>query len=400
MNTIDIDTCPAFKEFRLQIPIGIDGISCATFLPDTNPQQLVLGTTGGRVRIYDISILTHNCVYQRKWHKSIRCLSLLPTTHHLASASGQGGIKLHDLESGTKIWMRLKAHDNSSISSLLTTSPVQLITGDEAGVVKVWDVRKPGGPCQKIEQEMVDDVTDSFGAINEMVCGGNQNSVLAALDNGCLAVLNIRKGRVEVLSDTLGYSARTLVVVKNQHRALVGTEEGVICIFNWDEFELFADRFTLPGQRSIKTSTIGGHVSIEKLIKINEDVVAAATDDGCISAVNIQPNGRLGLIGRHHGSEEIGGDCINLAVNPQSSLLASVCPDSTEVDFWPLQKWISMAKSSKTKPTLGKKSRFVADTERAEHLAGLLPDTREKEEMSSEAQSDSDSDVESGSSSH
>ncbi|KAA3669954.1 uncharacterized protein DEA37_0014791, partial [Paragonimus westermani] len=78
----------------------------------------------------------------------------------------------------------------------------------------VWDVRKAGGPCQKIEQEIVDGVTDSFGAINEMACGSNQSSVLAALDNGCLAVLNIRKGRVEVLSDTLGYSARTLVVVK------------------------------------------------------------------------------------------------------------------------------------------------------------------------------------------
>ncbi|KAF8563627.1 hypothetical protein P879_11577 [Paragonimus westermani] len=137
MNATDIDACPLSKEFRLQVPIGIDGISCATFLPDASPQQLVLGTTGGRVRIYDVNNLTQSCVYQRKWHKSVRCLSLLPTTHQLASASGQGGIKLHDLESGTKTWMRLKAHDNSPISSLLTTSPVQLITGDEAGIVKV-----------------------------------------------------------------------------------------------------------------------------------------------------------------------------------------------------------------------------------------------------------------------
>ncbi|KAF8563317.1 hypothetical protein P879_12026, partial [Paragonimus westermani] len=187
--------------------------------------------------------------------------------------------------------------------------------------------------------------------------------------------------------------------LQDQRRALVGTEEGVICIFNWDEFEIFADRFTLPCQRTMKPGATGNHVSIEKLVKINEDVVAAATDDGCISAVNIQPNGRLGVIGRHHGSEEIGGDCINLAVDSRSSLLASVCPDSTEVDFWPLQKWISMAKSSKTKSTLGKKSRCVVDTERAEHLAGLLPETREREEVSSGAQSESDSEVVSDSSS-
>ncbi|TGZ61500.1 hypothetical protein CRM22_007961 [Opisthorchis felineus] len=278
---------------QLRLPIGIEGISCLTYLHEDEAKQLfALGTTDGRVRIYRSLNRRFECTYQKRWHKSIRCLSLLPSTSHLVSTSSQSGLKVHDIESEKRIWAQLHAHKKSPISSLLCTSPVVFVTGDEDAIVQVWDIRKPGAPCHSLRiQDEEQEEEDLFGAVNDMACGDSQNLILAALDNGSLAALNLRKARVEVLSDTLGYSARTVTVIKNNKVAVVGTEDGAICLFNWNEFELCADRFSPFAQRTSKATAVGSSSvgvgpsmspSVEKVVKVTEDMIAVATDDGKI----------------------------------------------------------------------------------------------------------------------
>lgn len=53
-----------------------------------------------------------------------------------------------------------------------------------------------------------------FGTINDLAVGSDTRKWLyAATDDGCLAVYNLRRRRLDVLSDALGYSARTVAVV-------------------------------------------------------------------------------------------------------------------------------------------------------------------------------------------
>ncbi|TGZ61501.1 hypothetical protein CRM22_007961 [Opisthorchis felineus] len=394
---------------QLRLPIGIEGISCLTYLHEDEAKQLfALGTTDGRVRIYRSLNRRFECTYQKRWHKSIRCLSLLPSTSHLVSTSSQSGLKVHDIESEKRIWAQLHAHKKSPISSLLCTSPVVFVTGDEDAIVQVWDIRKPGAPCHSLRiQDEEQEEEDLFGAVNDMACGDSQNLILAALDNGSLAALNLRKARVEVLSDTLGYSARTVTVIKNNKVAVVGTEDGAICLFNWNEFELCADRFSPFAQRTSKATAVGSSSvgvgpsmspSVEKVVKVTEDMIAVATDDGKISAVMIRPNEVLGIVGRHPGSEgDHGADCLNLAVSPYK-YVASVCPESPIAQFFSLSEWIGRSESLISNPSGSKKKRrkvvsTAMSPDRAEYLSGLLPEKSENggSESSSELASSADS---------
>lgn len=267
--------------------------------------------------------------------------------------------------------MCLRAHDRTAICSLLTTSSTQWVTGDEDGIVKIWDIRIPGAAVQTILPLSEEDVDDNFGAVNDMAFGDRRNVLLAALDNGSLAVLNIRKTRVEVMSDTLGYSARSVVVLKNSRNAVVGTEEGFLCVFNWDEFEIVADRFALFPSNTTKDGT-----SVEKIVKLSEDAVAVATDDGKISVATVRPNGLLGVIGHHSDTERSGGDCLNLAFSREHCLLASVCPDSSIARLWPMGQWMNKVNNDLAKSAKKKRSGRSNETiERVEYLSGLLPET-------------------------
>ncbi len=52
-------------------------------------------------------------------------------------------------------------------------------------------------------------------SINDLAVGtDSQGTLLAAVDNGCLVSYNIRRRRLELVSEPLGYSARSVVTIK------------------------------------------------------------------------------------------------------------------------------------------------------------------------------------------
>ncbi|CAH8867069.1 unnamed protein product [Trichobilharzia szidati] len=336
-------------------------------------------------------------LYQRRWHKTIRCLSFFPSSPNLlVSASSQSGIKIHDMTTEQLTWKCLQAHGKSPISSLLVLEHGQWLTGDEDGVIKMWDSRQSDCVSSMIPSEEYK-FDDQFNSINEMaVSNDSHGTLLAAIDDGTLAVYNIRRRRFEMASETLGFSARSICIVKNDQKVLVGTDEGVICVFNWNEFGNICDRFPVHPLRPSKhgqarTATVGVH-SVEKIVKISEDVIAVATDDCVISAVNILPNRLLGCVGCHTDTSEscsTGADCITLSICPPINTLASACPANSSVKFWNTTKWIERGEcetadlklpkhkrqlqSSKLKGVKSRRLCLTDTQERMEYLEGLLP---------------------------
>ncbi|CAL8068059.1 unnamed protein product [Calicophoron daubneyi] len=384
----------------LHLPIGVEGINCLCFSPDRTSNLLAVGTNGGRVRIYNCMTLG-SAVYQRRWHKTVRCLGFLESSPNLlVSASSQSGLKIHDIISGKRTWMKLNAHGNSPISSLAVIAHNQWATGDEAGLVKLWDGRRSDCVVE-LHPDEENKFDGQFEAINDLAVGGEGREMLfGAVDDGTLATYNIKRRRFETTSDTLGYSARTVAVVKNNRKVVMGTEEGIVSLFNWKEFEESSDRFPL---RRLVANSRGHSKAIERIIKITEDVVAVATENGEISAVNIAPNRFRGSIGVHTvsaGGLEYGGDCLSLAVNPQANILASGSPASSTVRLWPLKAQTFEAQSDEEEdqsPPLKRKrknmKRRLLKPEAIEHLSGLLSgSSAHKAEVAGEDSQDEDSD--------
>ncbi|BHF83430.1 WD domain repeat-containing protein 55 [Sparganum proliferum] len=334
--TADNKSAPPPQDFSPRI--GGDGINCIEFLPRTQNNVFAIGTSGGRVRFYE-----------------------------------------------------------------------------------VWDDRQKGGICCTMKLDATED--SELVAINDVAVGSDaQGTLLAAVDNGCLVAFNIRRRRREMTSEPMGYSARAVITIKNNKKVLVGTDEGVVLTYNWNEFGSICDRFPVRTSRtrlnsSNLTKTLeNGLPSVEKFSKINEDIVIIGTDDGALSAFNILPNRMISCLGWHTGSpeenfEQMGGDCMSLAVSPDAQFVASALPSSSNLRFWSLEGVESDAarevdalkvprkrrSSSALVSSKTSKSRATSremDRKRCDFLSGLLPSDQESDE-SRDTEEDSDSDADS-----
>ncbi|KAH8857201.1 WD repeat-containing protein 55 [Schistosoma japonicum] len=404
---------------QLDLKIGLDGISCTDFATVSDKILFAVGTCNGRIRIYDYMNQTE-ALLQKRWHKTIRCLSFFPKDQNLlTSASRQSGLKIHDIIAEKQTWSCLKAHEKSPISSILVLEHGQWVTGDEDGIIKMWDARK-SGPVAVMIPDVDNRFDDLFNSINEMTVSSNDShgTLLAAVDDGTLAVYNIRRRRFEMSSETLGFSARTLTIVKNNTKVLVGSDEGVVSVFNWNEFGNICDRFPIhplrPSKQGQARTAVSGVNSVEKIVKITEDIVAVATDDGVISAINILPNRLLGCVGCHTdaaNNDASGADCLSLSVHPTENIIASTYPANRSIKFWDASRFIKHAKNESMELRLpkhqrklpsaklkGVKSRRLCLTdvnERMEYLNGLLPE--KIKDMSSEEFENSSSNEDSSS---
>ncbi|VDK42165.1 unnamed protein product [Taenia asiatica] len=404
--------CPS----NVQLPIGIDGISSLCFIPSINKNVLMVGTTGGRVRILDCSNNKCETLYQKRWHKSIRCLVVNPFSPTFCiTASSQGCLKVHDIETKKRIGYYTRMEDSSPFSALLATADHRWVTGDDNGLIKIWDTRLKEGHCFTIKPDL-DEMDADLCGINDLAVGADsQGTLLAAMESGCLVTYNIRRRRLETVSEPLGYSARSVCSVKDSKKVLLGTDEGVILMYNWNEFGSVCDRFSVRTSRTwvdhrsgAKFFAEAGCPAVEKIIKVTEDVVVVATDDGAISPMSILPNRMLTCLGWHTADDTAGGggDCMILAVSPASAvvpLVASGLPSAPSLKFWSVAHLSTEAETESARMVAGEKvtirrwgrdakARVTsrgADRDREDFLSGLTEKSgAEEEEMSSDSESD------------
>lgn len=398
--------------------IGGDGINCMEFLPSTQQKMFAIGTSGGRVRFYEVLEGACKCIYQKRWHKTIRCLAFNKySPNNLISASAECCMKVHDVETGQRVAFFRRARDTTPYSCLLSVADHRWVSGDDGGSVKVWDDRQKGGICCTMKLDATED--GELMAVNDIAVGSDaQSTLLAAVDNGCLVSFNIRRRRREMTSEPMGYSARAVITIKDNKKVLVGTDEGVVLTYNWNEFGSICDRFPVRTSRtrlssSSLTKTVeNGLPSVEKFAKINEDIVIIGTDDGALSAFNILPNRMISCLGWHAGnsaenSEQMGGDCMSLAVSPDAQFVASALPSSSSLRFWSLEGIESDAarevdtlkvprkqrSASALVSTKASKSRATSrdmDRKRCDFLSGLLPQDQDSDDNHN-TQEDSDS---------
>ncbi|KAL3315108.1 WD domain repeat-containing protein 55, partial [Cichlidogyrus casuarinus] len=289
------------------------------------------------------------------------------------------------------------------------------------------------------EEGNVPDLDNELFTINELAIGNDRHGyLLAARDDGALVTYNIRRRRHEMTSDTVAYSARCLELVKSGSKVLLGTDEGVVNVFNWNEFGNICDRFPVRLARAEKASKTAQGLdrpSVESIVKINEDIVAVATDDGllfvsrvydstlcCCSAVSILPNRILEALGQHYCEEVTngdckapstgilasgGGDCMTLAASPDGQILASGLPHLAKIRFFPTQHLPALLEQEeeqlnmprrqrelpmKKKTSQAKRQRIITDVKdqqlRQDFLSGLYGSQQEADHDSDSSSTD------------
>ncbi|KAK4814745.1 hypothetical protein QYF61_026722 [Mycteria americana] len=255
-----------------------------------------------------------------------------------------------------------KAH-SSALNCVLPIDNHIFATGDDGGVLKVWDLRKGNAVLEAHQQEEY---------ISAMAVDGNGKILLTTSGDGTLGIFNVKRRRFELLSEPQNGDLTSVVLLKRGKKVACGSSEGTIYLFNWDGFGAASDRFALRAE------------SVDCMVPITDSIVCVGSLDGVIRVVNILPNRVLGCVGQH-----LGEPIEQLAVAPGGQLLAS-CAHDQKVKFWDISALGGLVvddyrkKKKKGGPLRALSSKAVGSGEE------FFADLRDETEPEAAAGSDSD----------
>uniref|UniRef100_F6UBN3 WD repeat-containing protein 55 n=1 Tax=Xenopus tropicalis TaxID=8364 RepID=F6UBN3_XENTR len=301
--------------------------------------------------------------------KSCRDSAFTSDGQQLFTVSKDKAIHILSMEEGKLIKRIPKAHD-SPLNCLLLIDENLFATGDDNGMLKVWDLRRDTSFMEmKNHEEYISDM-----AIDE-----NKKMLLTASGDGTMGVFNIKRRRFELLSEYQSGDLTSVAIMKRGKKVVCGSSEGTIYLFNWNGFGATSDRFAVKAE------------SIDCMVPITDNIVCTGSMDGVIRAINILPNRVVGTVGQHPGEP-----IEQLAKSRDGKFLAS-CAHDQKVKFWDMSSLSSIVvdvyrkrKKNKQLPALSRKAFGGAD----DFFSGLREETEGKsmgdQEDSNEDESDSD----------
>lgn len=331
-----------------------------------HPEKDVIaaGTIEGQVILHSYSCTAENSelLTFNEHKKSCRALQFSSSGEDLHTASKDKSIHTLDLNTGS-VKRKIKNAHESPIYSLLVTGENMLVTGDDDGHIKAWDLRM---------QKEAMDLKESEEFISDLAVDSQFKTLLATSGEGTLTAINLRKKKLEMQSELFDSEFLSLAIVKRGKKVVCGCGEGALNIFNWGEWGNLSDRF--PGHP----------MSIDCMVPITEDIVCTGSCDGLIRAVNILPNRFLGVVGEHKGDFPIE----NLALSRDKKFLAS-CSHDQMVKFWNIESVKKEKVDIKKKAKKTDKSKFLKSSNQDDFFADLVDNTEEEKASGSKDDNDS-----------
>lgn len=291
--------------------------------------------------------------FKSKTSPSCRALVFSPSGDTLYTASNGGSLAAinvdrasnHKTSDNAVLWKIDKASPNG-ISAIYHMHPKSvgecIVTGDDEGVIRIWDVRKCGNgssnAANKSESKKSASKKSAFDNLMALPSGcvssfhehsdfissfqvdAECNTLLAASSDGVLTIIDLRKGggngkqavvkkdasmkiepvqidpktvqgpfRLHRKSDNQEDELLSMCLMKHGKKLVVGTQQGVLNFWSWGTWGDISDRF--PGHPQ----------SIDALLKIDEDTLLSGSSDGVVRVLQVQPDQLLGVLGDHDG---------------------------------------------------------------------------------------------------
>ena len=201
---------------------------------------------------------------------------------------------------------------NRSNSNNNGSDKVMIATGDDIGLIKIWDIRT-NKACYTFHKH------EDY--ICDMTYNEDKQTLLTVGGDAALCAYDLRKPNSKdacIRSEDQEGELCCVSVAKGGRKVICGTQEGTILLFHWDDWEDCSDRF------------LGHPETVECFHSIDESTMLSGSSDGIIRVLSILPNKILGVLG-DHGSNSVEGMCSSR----DSCILGSYGLDHV-VRFWDL----------------------------------------------------------------
>ncbi|KAJ8083195.1 hypothetical protein PM082_009065 [Marasmius tenuissimus] len=220
--------------------------------------------------------------------KSCRGITLNEDGTRLYAVGKGKGIYTIDTETAKVVESRVRAHD-SPINRVKHVQPWLVSTGDDDGVIKLWDPRR---------KESIRTYKHHFDYITDFLWLRDAKHLVATSGDGTLSVLDVRsKSSVPFAhSEDQEDELLSLVSIKGGTKVIVGTQLGILSVFNrssgWGDC---VDR--IPGH----PHSVDALCSLPSTLP-NVDstsMILTGSSDGFLRAVNIFPTKLHGVVADH-----------------------------------------------------------------------------------------------------
>lgn len=267
---------------------GSDMIYDCQFHPE-NYDQIGFSTLEGDIKLIDFkNVRKPNTVLTlKKYHKGNPIRKIRFKDNLLFSVSKS--LKLTDL-SNQKLIKKI-SNGQTPIYSIVIIDEYLVGIGDDRGTFKVWDYRTDDKPVHMVLHECENYISD-------LDVDSDQQIIVSSSGEGTLTAYNIRSKKMEEPQSELFDSGFQCVrYAEDKNKVLVGSEDGVINIFNKNEWGNISDRYP------IKKNNMGSS-SIECLEILNEDenCFVFGSSDGCLEIVSLFPHRHLKTLARNDDS--------------------------------------------------------------------------------------------------
>ncbi|KAL9663926.1 hypothetical protein QQ045_019320 [Rhodiola kirilowii] len=210
--------------------------------------------------------------------ESCRALRFINGGLAILTGSPDCSILATDVETGAAI-TRLENSHEAAINRLVNLTESTIASGDDDGCVKVWDTRQRSC-CNTfhVHEEYISDMTFAHDSMK----------LIATSGDGTLSVCNLRSSKVQTQSEFSEDELLSVIIMKNGRKVICGTQTGNLLLYSWGFFKDCSDRFVDLSPNSV-----------DALLKLDEDRLIAASENGIISLVNILPNQVIQPIAEH-----------------------------------------------------------------------------------------------------
>ncbi|CAD5179009.1 WD repeat-containing protein 55-like [Musa acuminata AAA Group] len=242
--------------------------------------------------------------------ESCRATRFVDSGRVILTASPDCSILATDVRTGKAI-ARLEEAHGDAINRLVNLTETTIASGDDEGYIKVWDTRQR--VCCNTFHAHEDYISDITFVPDTM-------QLLGTSGDGTLSVCSLQKNKIQSQSEFSEDELLSLVIMKNGRKVICGTQTGTLLLYSWGHFKDCSDRF------------LGHPMSIDTLLKLDEDTLISGSEDGVIRLVGILPNRIIQPLAEH--SEY---PIERLAFSNDRKFLGSISHDQM-LKLWDLQE--------------------------------------------------------------
>ncbi|KAI7821139.1 WD40-repeat-containing domain protein [Kickxella alabastrina] len=223
----------------------------------------------GHVFVHRYSVDGNERVIRQKVHKkSCRSVGFSADGSLLYTASKDRSWQVMDVETGTQN-MNIEAAHDKPLNLIKYVNEQVIATGDDAGGLKLWDVR---------QNKPAFSYNEHVDYISDMVFNADKRHLLATSGDGCLSVYDVRKAKPFHVSANQDDELLSIALLRGGKKVVVGETDGVLGIFTYGQFGDVSDRF--PGHPQ----------SIDTICKLTEDLCVTGSSDGLLRIVQLFPH--------------------------------------------------------------------------------------------------------------